>query len=340
MWAQLQQSLKKSPIKVFPDGMPKLVSVDTVRHMRSAASQWSAYSLLLEHPGCVLEDSNHKLAVQPCRFTDSLESTLFYRGMSTRLGSDTRPSRPLLRRHLVKLEASLNQRYCSASTPAATREFAKAGLALLLLYLGWLRSGEAFSTKWFDWAVTEPRDYATLDLPRNVGCVSLRLLQETKSDRTKAADVIMAYTTVSGLSIGKWWHRLLRSLHLTKSIAADLPNLVFVHDNGSPWTSSYYRTTYIYPLLETLKGEGDPYLQMYDDTPGNSIADHFWSLHTLRRFANTEVDKPHAAPRRQATEAEKYEHGRWKHNRSSESMPVQYREWSVRERINITLYCQ
>lgn len=140
IWAQLQQSSKKSPIKVFTDSVSKLVSVDTVRQMQSAASQWSAYSLLREHPGCLLEDSNNKLAVQPCRFANFLESTLFHRGMSTRLGSDVRPSRPLLRRHLVWLEASLDQRYRFDSTPAEKREFAKAGLDLLLLCLGFFQS--------------------------------------------------------------------------------------------------------------------------------------------------------------------------------------------------------
>jgi hypothetical protein len=41
---------------------------------------------------------------------------------------------------------------------------------------------------------------------------------------------------------------------------------------------------------------------------------------------------------RRATEAEIYEHARWRRRRQSEAIDVIYREWGLRDRVKLTLY--
>lgn len=340
MWAQLDQSLALSPTRKLSDGSASTVSAETVRQLRSAASQWYTWILLLEHPGSLLHSSKDKqLTVQQCRPTDSHAATLFHKGFSTRLGIDVRPSVALLRRHVVWLDNHLSERFLAATSDAARRELCRAGLANMVLYLGWLRSNECFSTLWSDYSVTSPRNSASLDLPPGTGCMQIRLLAETKSERSKAADVVIAYTTLSGLCVGTWWNRLLHSCHFSSDMAKNYAGKVFIHENGTAWTSRFYRQTFLYPALEHLRAMGDPYLQAYDDVPGNTIPDRFWSLHCYRRAGDTEVQRHHRPPRRSATKPEMYEHARWRRKRSGEDLHVQYRDWSIRDRLNITLKC-
>ena len=56
-------------------------------------------------------------------------------------------------------------------------------------------------------------------------------------------------------------------------------DFILTYDNGRPWTSHYYRHTFLYRFLEKQKRVDDAYLQKFDESPGNSIPEHFWSLH-------------------------------------------------------------
>jgi hypothetical protein len=92
----------------------------------------------------------------------------------------------------------LDRRFRACTTAAERCELARAGLANLLLYLGWLRSSEAFTAPWSAFDVVDPCDAATIDLPENVGQVCLSLRAETKSARDHTADVVMAFQTLIG----------------------------------------------------------------------------------------------------------------------------------------------
>ena len=94
--------------------------------------------------------------------------------------------------------ADLEESYLSARTPQARRRAALAGLASLLLWLGWLRSSETFDLCWNDFEVVEPEDGPTRDLPRGLGVLGVRLGPETKSSRNKPVDMSLAYQTLSG----------------------------------------------------------------------------------------------------------------------------------------------
>ncbi len=114
---------------------------------------------------------------------------------------------------------------------------------------------------------------------------------------------------------------------------------MFSHPDGTAWTSAYFRFRYLHPALEAQR-ETDPLLRAFDGTPGNSIREKIWSLHCYRRGARSHVSRggKKLARHRRATEAQVYEHGRWRRQRSGEKIDVMYREWLTRDRIKITLY--
>jgi hypothetical protein len=119
---------------------------------------------------------------------------------------------------------------------------------------------------------------------------------------------------------------------------------IFCHANGTAWTSRYFREKYLYPSLRSQQAAGDALLRAFDSLSGpNSIPAKFWSLHCYRRGARTQVTRGGgvAAHRfRKATTDQVYEHGRWERKRSGERIDVIYREWTTRDRVKITFYCQ
>ena len=148
----------------------------------------------------------------------------------------------------------------------------------------------------------------------------------------------MAYASVSGLSLGKWLHRLRAALGHA-SMPVSLEHL-FQHPDGSPWTSQYYRTTYLYPFLHLQRMAGDAHLKPFDGVKGMTIEQAFYSMHSYRRGARTAVAKLRPAPYRKATTEEVNEHGRWRIKRANMAMAQLYLAWAIIDRLAITLFCQ
>jgi hypothetical protein len=78
----------------------------------------------------------------------------------------------------------------------------RAVITHLSSYLGWLRSLETFCLHWRDSKITPPASGPSLGLPAGFGVVMYTLLLQTKSSQYFTADVVIAYTTASGLSLG------------------------------------------------------------------------------------------------------------------------------------------
>lgn len=332
-WAQEQYSLR-------PGIGDSKVTFGTIRQLRSAASQFFTWDMMVTHPGSAVLDAtaNHLLRI-PCRITDDMSATLFASGLSSRIGNEPKPSVALLERHVKWLDADLDRRYQAATTPSLHREFAQAGFANLCFWLGWLRSMELFARTFEDVRVIEPRHSSTAELPRGCGAVMLDLSLESKGRRDNYVDVVMAYHTFAGFRLGRWFHRARRAHGLGRDWKLS-PALVFTHPNGRPWDSAYFRKTYLWPSLEEQRRQGDPFLKAFDGSPGNTIREKIWSLHTYRRGARSHVSKRRPGQYRKATKDEVYEHARWKRSRRSEEIDVIYREWTLADRIQLTLYSQ
>ncbi|CAJ1934806.1 unnamed protein product [Cylindrotheca closterium] len=333
MWCQEWYSLRHSTRKYDKD-VQTPISFNSVRALRSAASQWFALESL-NTPQNAYMSQDKKVLYQDCRPTDNLTFHLFAKGMVTRMGDYSRPSVALLDRHIRYLMNSLENHFAEATTETQKRDISLAGLATLTLWLGWLRSAECFGINWEDCSILEHEDYAQADLPRNCGMVTFRLNPVTKSERTRTADVIIAYTTRSGYCIGKWFHR-------AQTYRARRTGPVFCHANGTVWTSHFFRTTYLYPSLKKQRLEGDPLLLPFDGSISNTIESRFWSLHTFRRGGRSHVSRGESYAGKRltiASETQVYEHGRWRYRRANEKVGTSYREWTPRERVKITLYC-
>lgn len=332
MWAQEFHSIQRSSRSQDPNSDTHL-SFGTIRQIRSAAAQQLTWQHIVTNPDHAFLDQRRKLIMAPVRATDSVSNTAFAAGLAARLGTDTKPSIALLARHVRCLDTSLDQQYTQAATPELQRLYARAGLANLQFFLGWFRPSELFDSRWNRYEVTDPCNGPLHDLPVGIGVVRLIMGPETKSERTFSPDVIMAYTTVSGFQLGRWFHRLRNAVDPRSPYQQDFRH-VFTHENGSLWTSQYFRNVFLYPSLLAQAEAGDAYLRPFR----SCIPEKFWSLNCYRRGARSHVSHSRTRGYAIATNAQIYEHGRWRLKRSSEDIDKIYQQWPLSERLKITLY--
>jgi hypothetical protein len=110
------------------------------------------------------------------------------------------------------------------------------------------------------------------------------------------------------------------------------------HANWQRWTSSYFKSTPVSPLLHIERNRGDPLLFPYDGAPGNSIDANFYYVGMYRRGGRSQVTMRRVGCGRAEAKAEIAEHGRWRtQNWGYESMPEHYNEITLEDRIYITL---
>ena len=333
MWAMLHASVQ--PLKFRGRSAKTTPVFGTVRSIRSAASQFLGWGLIAAHPGGGLYFQDRRLLEGNVRPTDGAAFELFTRGLQARLGDSAVPSTALLGRHIRGLDELFDTRYHAAPDGYTRHNYALAGLANILLWLSWLRGGELFRLRWADLGIIWPHEGPSYDLPMNTGALALRLTPETKSNRVTSVDVVVALKSATGLNLEKWIRRVL--LFHREAPPGESP--MFQVPGRRRWDSHYYRTHYLYPGLEHLRASGDPFLQAMNDTTGNRIPDKFYSLHSYRRGgrSHSQRGQPHPAHKK-ATDTQVYEHARWRIPRSSQPISTQYREWTLYERLRITLF--
>lgn len=329
MWAQLDHTLQPGK------QAGSTVKFSSARGVRSAVSTYYQFDLAMSRPAQAMSAgkgdkswvTNH---VVP---TDEMIYTHFNTGLKRRMGDRSTQSTALKYTHLKFLDECYQEQYSRATTDADRHEAATAGTVNLVFWLGWLRSREGFSLERQDVTQVAPNDGPRVGLPRGVGLVALRLLPETKTNPSRTADVIIAHTCWSGLSLGTWLERLLPH-------APAYGNLLFSTKQQPIWTSQYFRRQHVWPHLERLRLMGDPSMATFSNQDGQSVMERIYSMHTWRRGADTFAQQYH--PMLQARKAlldEIYEHGRWKRSGRSEEMHIHYREWDLPRRICLTQFC-
>lgn len=332
MWCQQQYTLEQPHGRHSQSG--DRISYQSSRALRSAASFYYTWDLQIAHPDRAMRDDQRRGHLTPGVIpSDGLGYTLMAGGMSRRLGDQSRPPVAITHRYVNWINDRLESLWSVTRNLESRRELAAAAVTNLLAWLGWLRAMELFSLTWDDVDVVDPTRGPAVGLPFGFGVVTLRLLDETKGDRTKVADVVISYVCASGLSVGLWLERL---QSLWPEAQGDEP--LIRGRSGRPWDSRYFRRHHLYPWLEALRTEGDAFLQAFSDQPGNTVSDKFYSMGTYRRGGRAEVTKRRSGWVR-ATKIEIYEHGRWQHKLSGEDMPTRYNEFTLEDRLNITLLC-
>jgi hypothetical protein len=334
MWAQQRYSVTERGRYRSTADVCTPLKWNTVRGLRSAASYFFTMDASVSNPSTMYDPGNRLIVTSDCLPTDEAGYKWMSTGMQNRLGDSVQPSTPLLERHILWIDNMLDNQFNGSANPRQQSSACRAAIANLSGWMGWLRGGEQFQLKWSDTTVIPPASGLTVGLPSGVGMVGLQLLEQTKSAQSYRANVVIAFTTGSGLSLGKWIERL-------RALVNPLPSdYIMCHPSGRPWNSHFFRHQYLYPWLETQRGLGDPFLQQFDGSrPGNSIKEKCWSFHAYRRGACTHVSRKRATNIRKATQVEVYEHGRWRQKHSSADVDKAYQEWSLEDRIMITLMC-
>ena len=341
-WAELQATLRTKS-----DG--ERVRRATTRRLRSAAHYWYTLDMATAYPRQAYREDDQRCTIQRyCAPTDELLMTHFSSGIDRRMGRATKPSWALAHVHIKWIDDQLELLFVSPhNTEARRHDICIAGFYNIMAWLGWIRGSEVSQMEWDDVEATPPADGPIHGLPVGVGVILIRLLEETKSDPTRVADLVMAWKCISGLSLGKWWERLLLfPRHITGRVLSSAVQ--------QRWSSCYFRNAYAWPLLEQQRLQGEPTLQRFSGEEGNRIQDHVYSLNSWRRGGRSRVertprpDEPIVARlpdgtvvrRRKASPTEVNEHGRWRvKNRRSEPMPVHYNQWEVFDRLLLTLRC-
>jgi len=333
MWAELHTSVQ--PLKHRGRSAKTTPVFTTIRQLRSAAGQYMGWNMITSQPSGTTFFQDRRLLTGNVRPTDSASYELFSRGLQARLGDESVPSTALLGRHVRGLNTYFDSHFRSASDRTTKLGYVLAGFANLLLWTSWLRGGEIFSLTWGDLAIVWPQEASAHDLPPGTGALLLTLLPETKSSRSANADVVVALRTATGLDLSLWLRRLL----LFYSVAPTPSTHIFRTPTGKDWTSHTYRTNYLYPGLEYLRAAGDSFLQALGSDRGESIPVRFYSLHSYRRGGRSHCQRTQPeAGHTKATDRQVYEHGRWRRKRGSEPIAIQYQEWTLYERLRITLF--
>jgi hypothetical protein len=135
-------------------------------------------------------------------------ATFATKGMSRRLGTEVKPSWAFSFCHISYIDRRLRESLKIATSLGFRHDLICAGLANLSGYLGWLRGTELFSIDRSNVTIVYPADGPLHELPPNVGAIMVNLLAETKTNACQVADVVMAYQTLSGLSLGFWFCEL------------------------------------------------------------------------------------------------------------------------------------
>ena len=269
--------------------------------------------------------------------TGSVLVQLTTAGMARRLGTESNPSVALQAQH-IRTNISLRTRLIATSPDGSARssQLKLAQLAELLAWTGWLRAQELFSLRWCDIQHVPPSTQPGYGLPPHTGALLLRLLPSTKTSPTRTADHIVAHQTSSGLRVGYWF---------LQAKAAQPPttqptDYVFRTPKGTQWTSRWFRTEFVYPLLHQQWLQEDPLLRTYANRDPNLIPTKFYSLSSYRRGGRTHVSRKRDGCTRKATSTEIEDHGRWRsRGKTASNMPLHYRESSFEDKLYITLLC-
>jgi hypothetical protein len=184
--------------------------------------------------------------------------------------------------------------------------------------------------------IISPSNGGLHNFPIGVGAVILTLGPDTKGQRSKRVDVPLSDTFTSGITPHYWYLQLMTCKEALGCIGGPL----FRHANGQRWTSSYFKSKDMYPLLHIQRNWGDPSLSPYDGAPGNNSEAKFYTFGMYRRGGRSQVTTRRAGCVWAASKADIMEHGWWRtHHRGYESMSEHYDENTLEDHIYITLRC-
>ena len=115
MWLMESYSLRTSAIR--GTGERKFLSNSAIRPLRSAASQYQAWDLMVAQPSSAYFDKQKRLICQSVRPTDGLGCLLFAAGIAARIGENVMPS--------IAIKAATMERYLRSVATFCSRSNAR-----------------------------------------------------------------------------------------------------------------------------------------------------------------------------------------------------------------------
>jgi hypothetical protein len=340
LWAQQRYALQPSASTRAHRASENL-AFGTVRALRSAVGMFYHWDWNVAYPGRAVQDNNDRFFLADlCLPTDSIAYTAMTKGLGTRIGDNPKNAVALLARHVFFIDKYLDQLYRTSTDAGVRADTARAALTNSFGWLCWFRANELFRVNWINLLVVDPGDGAGFELPDHVGGVRFTFPLPLKTSRATNTELWCAYTSGSGLPVGKWLHRLRRTLRMSSFADGGSTRPIFQRRDGHQWTSEYFRQTYLIPLLELQRLQGDPYLAPYDGVlQGSRLSDAFFSYHAYRGGGRSHVKQKRAGCIRKATDAEVYGQGRWRFPRSVLPIDSQYDHPPVLDQLALTLFC-
>ena len=127
----------------------------------------------------------------------------------------------------------------------------------LISWMGWLRATECFDVQWSNLVLTIPCEGTIYGLPPKVGVIQMFLDPQTKTDRTKIANIIVAWTAGLGLSLGKWIKQFMDLVELNVQDLAFYNDFIFMRPGGlsgpplsfGPHTSGRHSMNSVLPVI-------------------------------------------------------------------------------------------
>jgi hypothetical protein len=235
---------------------------------------------MLQFPGHVYRYSdNTVIGVSRLSPTYSLIATFGNKGMMRRLGNERRPPFALRYSQVAFNQEFRGMQYDGCGDDWLSKyEYASANVDETCAWGGWLREADTFSLDDEDVEIITPANGGLHNLPIEVGAVLLTLGPDTKGQSSKRVDVPLEDTFASGISPHYWYLKVMECKEKLGWIGGPL----FRHSNSQRWTSSYFKSTHVYPLLHIQRNRGDLSLAPYDGSPGNIIEAKFYSFGMYR----------------------------------------------------------
>jgi hypothetical protein len=245
LWGVLEYTLQTS--QKTGEG----IKYNTARSLQSAASFCHLWEEMLQFPGHMYRDrENNAFGASHFSPADSVIATLGSKCMMRGLGTESRPPVALRYSHVGFNQDFRGRQYDGCGDDWLSKyEYAAPTFAETCAMGGWLRVAETFSLDDEDVEIITPSNgWGTPHFSYWSGGRPFDLLTlgpETKGQSPKRVDVTLADTFASGISPHYWYLKLMECKEKLGWIGGPL----FRHYNGQRWTSSYFKSTHVHPLL-------------------------------------------------------------------------------------------
>jgi hypothetical protein len=205
LWGVLEYTLQTS--RKTGEG----IKYNSARSLQSSASAYHIWEEMLQFPGHMYRDrENNIIGASHLSPTDSVIATLGNKGMTRRLGTESRPPVYLRYSHVAFNQEFRGRQYEGCGNDWLSKyEYAAANVAETCAWGGWLRAAETFSLDDEDVEIITPANGALHNLPFGVGAVLLNLGPETKGQISKRDNAPLADTFASGISPRYWYLKLI-----------------------------------------------------------------------------------------------------------------------------------